>query len=371
MRAQRILVIARGHLGDLVGALPALRDLRRAYPASHITAFVNEYVRDALDGCPFVDEVIYGFTYTPRGRAGRLMQKLSVLRRTFGRYDVVIGLRRSPPMASGIALLSGARARVGFDKSGIYGRLLTHNVGRESLDISNRILNQIPLQALGIDVDPSLPKIDWLSPAVREEVARLLETAGLRRDAAFAVFQVSSHWGCYEWGSDKWAALADYLVDEYGLQIVATGTSEAFERAKFDDIQRRSKHPLISLLGRTSIPQLFDVVDRATLVVGCDSALTQIALAQRTPSVIIFGIEPIEQNGPLPCEVGTLIEPIQHWEGPGLAPTPNPHCRFGESYCHTAYCAENSSLRQTSADEVKARADRILASSPMRATAAF
>src|SRR5437899_3477452 len=64
----RILVVARGHLGDILGALPALRGLRQGFRDAHITVIANEYVRGALEQCPFVDEVIYGFTYRSRSR---------------------------------------------------------------------------------------------------------------------------------------------------------------------------------------------------------------------------------------------------------------------------------------------------------------
>jgi hypothetical protein len=188
---------------------------------------------------------------------------------------------------------------------------------------------------------------------VVKEAAAILESQGIATGDRYAVFQVACHWGCYEWGSDKWAELADRLVEKHGLKVVITGTNEPFELAKFNEIRLLMRHTPVSLLGRTSIPHLFEVVRRAAIVVGSDSALTQVALAQRTPSVVMFGIEPMEHNGPLPQEVGTLLRPIQHWEGPLASPPPNAHCRFGESSCHTNCCSENASLRRTSVTEVE------------------
>jgi len=329
-------------------------------PQAHITALVNEYTRGALTGCPFVDEVVYGFTYQDRGRWGQLAHRVNFLARIVGRYDTALCLRISPPMAALVAWLSGARVRVGYDQPGWFGRLLTHNLGPEPDRTSNRLVNLGPVAALGIETSPAYPRIDWLGPLIWQETAALLAAHGIGADTRLAVCQLSSHWGCNEWRSAKWAALCDWLVAEQGFTVAVTGAGEDFERAKYDEVCGLMQHDLVSLLGQTSITQFMAVVGRANLALASDSALTQIALAQQTPAVIMFGIEPIAANGPLPAEVGRLIEPIQHWAGPGRAPTPNPHCRFGESHCHTEFCRENSSVAQTTVDEVRERVARLL-----------
>ena len=361
MRPKRILVIVRGHLGDLIMALPALRDLRRALPQAHITAFVNEYIRGALDNCPFVDDLIYGFTYKDKSLPARLAYQTFNLAQIVGRYNIALCLRISPRTAPLVALLSGARVRVGYNQPGIFGQLLTRNLGREPNRTCNRTLHLNVVAALGgIQTNPTYPQIDWLSPQVRRETAALLAANGIRPGTRFAVVQLSCHWGCNEWQSEKWAALADYMAAAHNLRVVACGTGEAHEWAKYHQVAGLMKHKLVSLLGQTSIPQFIEVIGRANLALAADSALTQIALAQQTPSVILFGIEPIENNGPLPEEIGRLIEPIQHWEGPDKAPPPNPHCRFADGHCHTEFCRENSSMAQTSVKEVQERVKRLL-----------
>ena len=358
---ERILVIVRGHLGDLVQALPALRDLRQARPEAHVTVLLNEYVAAALEGCPYVDEVIPGFRYNRANFAATATHAARLLGRVAGRYDTVIGLRWSPAFTPILSLGAGARVRAGFDRTGRLGRLLTHDLGAEAIDtVSNRVLNQRPLEALGIPVDSSYPGIDWLPQRVVQETTDLLGARGLQADKPFAVVQLSSHWGCSEWHSDKWAALGDYLADRHGLAVAVTGTAEWFEQAKFERVQRVSRRQLVSLLGQTSVPHLFEVVRRARLVVACDSGLSQVALAQRTPSVILFGIEEIEANGPLARETGRLMRTIQHWDGPSLASPTNPYCRFGESQCHGTRCREDDSRRRISVAEVRAQVDDLL-----------
>ena len=358
---ERVLVVVRGHLGDLVQALPALRDLRRDRPQAHIAVLLNEYVSTGLDGCPYVDEVLPGFAYRRRGVLIDAAHTAWLASRIVGRFDTVIGLRWSPSITPVLALLSGAQVRVGYDRTRRLGRLLTHDLGAEPIDtVSNRVLNQLPLKALGIAVDPSYPPIDWLPESVRMQTSELLEVSGVPPGMPYAVIQISSHWGCGEWRTDKWAALSNHLAGCHGMKVVVTGTAEWFERAKFEATRRRCRTELVSLLGKTSVPQLFEVVRRARLVVAGDSGLAQVSLAQRVPSVVLFGVEEIEANGPLPGEASSLMRTLQHWDPSGDVPPPNQHCAFGRSHCHGRFCTEDSSRRNISVQDVADQVDDLL-----------
>lgn len=354
----RILVLARGHLGDIVSALPALRDLRAGYPDGHITVVANEYVRGALEGCSFVDEVIYGFGYRPRSAWQTASMRLKLIARTVARFDIVLCLRSSPRSGAVLGLLGGAATRVGYSQRGLAGRLFTHDLGPEPRIQSNRLTNLAVVRSLGLETSPALPGLDWVPEAERARADEVLAARGITTAVRFAVFQIAAHWGCYEWKTQKWGELADHLAGRHDLKVIVVGTSEDFERQKFTELSHWSQVP-VSIQGLTNLPMLFHIISRSSLVVAADSALTQVAIAQRTPSVILFGIEPQVRNGPLREEAG-LMESVQYWEGPDRAPAPNPHCLFGKSHCHTINCRENSSYQRISADEVCRRADAIL-----------
>ena len=118
MRRDRVLVIATGHLGDIVGTLPALRALRASRPEARITLMMNEYASAALEGCPYVDEVVPAFSYRERGRLARLAFQANALRRIVGRSGTAVILRGPPATAPLLALASGARVRSGFSSRG-------------------------------------------------------------------------------------------------------------------------------------------------------------------------------------------------------------------------------------------------------------
>src|SRR5687767_884192 len=107
--SERILVLMRGHVGDLVLTLPALRELRKARPSARITLFVNEYLNGAITDCPYVDDVIYGFAYEPRGRILRAIDVVRALGKLVGRFDIFLALRNSPRLAAVLGMVSGAK----------------------------------------------------------------------------------------------------------------------------------------------------------------------------------------------------------------------------------------------------------------------
>lgn len=355
---RRILVVARGHIGDLVQTTPALRAIRAHHPDSRITVLANEYTRGLLEGSPYVDDVIYGFAYEERTKIKRLWDMAKLWRRLVLRFDTVVCLRFAPATMSLLALAAGARVRSGFDQPGIFGRLLTHRAGPEPRQVSNRVSNLRSLRPLGIDGSPEYHPLTWTADRAGASAQGVLDAHGLA-DTPYAVLQVSCNWGCNQLDASKWAAVGDLLVDRYGILPVVVGTEDSFELEQYRRIRGLARHAPISLHGRTSLPELVEVVRRAAIVVATDSALTQIALAESAPAVVMFGIEPMEENGPLDAELVTM-EVIQHWEGPDLAPPPNPHCRFVGSYCHSEHCRENSSLAATSVDEIIARVDATL-----------
>jgi hypothetical protein len=115
---ERLLVIRRDNIGDLVCTTPLIAALRRRFPRARICALVNSYNLPVLEGNPDLDAV-YAYTkakHRPPGTGilsvywDRLRVMLALRRERFD-YAIIAGAR-APPNRCGHPLhLAAADAR--------------------------------------------------------------------------------------------------------------------------------------------------------------------------------------------------------------------------------------------------------------------
>ena len=119
-----------------------------------------------------------------------------------------------------------------------------------------------------------------------DSVNRLLKTHNIKAEA-FVVFVPGSAHGDKCWPIERFAALADRLSEQFGLSIIATGSSS--ERNIIKSMKSFTNVPVINLAGQTDLHELTELMRIARLVVSNDTGPGHIAAALGTPLVMIFG----------------------------------------------------------------------------------
>jgi len=121
---QKILVVKLDHLGDSVTALPAVKRLKRMFPACSITALASPSTLPFWRDQPCIDETIACEFFHARSSLGKApfstakRAKLEQELRERG-FDLAIDLRKQPETRE-ILALSGARVLAGFDHQGAF-----------------------------------------------------------------------------------------------------------------------------------------------------------------------------------------------------------------------------------------------------------
>ncbi|HOJ51951.1 MAG TPA: lipopolysaccharide heptosyltransferase II [Syntrophales bacterium] len=305
-----ICLIKLSAIGDVVHTLPSLAALRKMYPDAHLTWVIEEEAADLIAGHPFLDRIIISRRKTwlrnlslPQTRR-EMKAFISSLRDR--RYDLTIdfhGLFKSAV----IAAFSRSQRKIGFrsmqELSGLfYTERITEDMGKHAVD---RYLDFI--RYLGWENPP----VEFIIPApveVKESASAILQSAGIMGANAFIAVNPVALWPTKLWREERFARLADMIMDILGLPVVFTGSKR--EEAYIKRIENAMKGKPINLAGQTTLRELAEIYRHALLVVTTDSGPMHIAAAVGTPTVALFGPTDPKRTGPYGPGHRVLRSPI-------------------------------------------------------------
>lgn len=289
-----ILVIKLRHIGDVLLTTPAFRALREAYPAAKICAVVTSGTADMLTLNPNIDQVI------PLKKGQGMLRELEFIKRVRAlKPDLAINMTEGDRGAI-IALLSGAKYRIGVDPEGegffgkkfFYSRAVKYPRTR-----THRVLMDLGLLApLGIKADK--PRLElYFSQDDEMAVRALLNDNGITDGDRIAVVHPTSRWLFKCWRDDAAAGIIDYLEGR-GVRVVLTSGPEKKELDKVASIVSLAKKKPLDLSGRLTLKQLAALIKRSTIYFGVDTAPMHMAAAVGTPVVALFGPSDSKVWGP-------------------------------------------------------------------------
>ena len=207
--------------------VPFLRNLRRARPDAWITWVVAPGSAEVVKGIPYVDELLFWDPVTihadSRGTHRTLKSRLDFVRELRRRkFDTAYVLKRSFSSAI-MALLSGARRRIGFNTEG-RGFLLTKRIPYH-LDRHEVLSFLDVLRADGIE--PTDDHLEAWIDAAEDQEARSLMGAG----PGFLAIHPFASSGVKSWPLERFAEVAHTANKLYGLVPVVLGGSRDLEAA--------------------------------------------------------------------------------------------------------------------------------------------
>lgn len=233
---ERITALYIGRVGDVIVATSFLRALRRRHPKARIRLVVGWRSAQVLPLVPFIDEsLVLG---KPGSVGGNLKFAWKLLSEP---CDLLIDLNSSYSKTSTmIARAARAPRRLAFDKGrgpGVFSEVIAAPAEREHMwDRYGRLAAALDAP---YDQDPELR----LPPADLEEADRLL--AALPHGPGH--FNVAIHPGNFDrfsfrWPEEKFAALADRLLDDPRVRLFFMGGPG--EREKVAAIVKTLKRPV-------------------------------------------------------------------------------------------------------------------------------
>lgn len=266
----RIVIRAPNWLGDVVLSLPAVRDIRRAYPKARIGVVARPSVASLYEAVPEVDAVL---------EARGLVEEIRVLR---GGFDLALLLTNSIGTALATTV-AGIPERWGYSTEG-RGFLLTRVApvpqtvrGRSQLHYYRAML-----AAMGLPTSDALDT-SIAPPALWKDAGRALIGPG----RFFGIAPGAAKGSAKQWLPDRFAAAADRLSEELGAQAVLLGS--AADAGPAEAVARAMKSPSTNLCGRTDLRALVGLVSCLDGLVANDSGAMHLGAALGIPTVGVFG----------------------------------------------------------------------------------
>jgi len=289
-----ILIRVPNWVGDAVMALPALKELRRIFPNAHITLAARAWVAGLFEGEDVADELIP--LREGRGRIRSASNFISdVLRLRQERFDLAVLLQNAFGAAM-LARLSGIKMIAGYPtdrRSALLDLSLpfepdhkTRHQVRFYLQIASELERALTGKSR-VEIESAQPALH-VSGSGRERAWSTLSEAGVSRAAPIlALSPGATNSRAKRWLPERFAAVADRLADQNGVQTIIVGATGDLEVA--DKVARLMRSRAIVLAGRTSIADLKALLACCSLVVSNDTGTAHVAGALRIPTLVIFG----------------------------------------------------------------------------------
>ncbi len=292
--ALKILIVKLSSLGDVVHAMPAVQDIRRALPAARIDWVVERGFAPLVQRCEGVDRVIP--CDIRRWRKRPFAQDTRAAWRAFRAdlqaqaYDAVIdlqGLSKSA-LVAWLARLApgGQRHALGNRTEGSGYEAPTRWVAHNAIYIPPRIhavARSRVLCAHALGYRPDGPERFGLRAQAAEPTNEVALVHGTSRDDKL-------------WPEAHWIALARQLMAQ-GLRIGLPHGSDA---------EQQRAQRLAAALGegasvwpRLDLGQLTDRLAGCAGVIGVDSGLSHIATALDRPHVQVYNFDTAWRTGPV------------------------------------------------------------------------
>jgi lipopolysaccharide heptosyltransferase I len=297
---KRILIIKLSALGDVVHTLPVPRTLRQEYPDAFIAWMIEERYKELLYNNPDIDEIITIRTKVWRKNWNRetfneILQIIKNLRQK--KFDVVFDLHGL--IKSGIiAMLSGAKTKVGFHRKnckekinsiftnikgpymagGIHVVDMYLTLVRSALGIQNEV-KQFPI---------SIPK------AQEKKIEDFLQSHPELTVKPIVGINPGAGFESKLWEMERFAKLADRIVDEMGYSILLLWGPGEEQKAKQIAAFMKQKSWIAPA---TTIQESIALYKRLKLLVSCDSGPLHLCSALSIPTVSLFGPTDPVRNG--------------------------------------------------------------------------
>jgi heptosyltransferase-2 len=269
--------------------IPALRQLRQLFPHAHITLATRAWAQGLLADVEFIDKIM-----VHEGTGLRSVVK-QVKQWRQGNFDHAVLLPNSLETAL-VASLARVPIRVGYAKDGRQS-LLTHPLelpewrsSKHEVFYYLKIVAELEWLVKGeqsfLNTEPNTAL--QLNESRKAAAADFLAARGVRRGSKLvALCPGSINSRAKRWPVERYAVLADRLMDELGAEVLLIGSAAEAEVSAA--VRSRMMNQPVMLAGETKLDELVAILSLVDLLITNDTGPAHIAAALGRPTLVVFG----------------------------------------------------------------------------------
>lgn len=282
-----ICILRLSALGDITHVIPVIRAIQAKWPETKITWICGKFERKLLtgfDGIRFIE-----FDKKNGWRAYRDLYQL--LRNEI--FDVLLHMQVAA-RANIASMCVRARTRIGWDKTrsrDLHQLFINKSVPAEKFQ--HQVQGFLSFaRALGIDVERPV----WDFP-VSDDAINFADQYVNKDKKTLLISPCSSH-PLRNWNAEGYAKVADYAIEQLGMQVIISGAPSRVETEMAESIENAMVNVALNLVGKDTLQQLVGLMSRVDVVISPDTGPAHIASALGTPVIGLYACTWSKRSGP-------------------------------------------------------------------------
>jgi len=305
----KILFITLSNVGDVILTLPVLSALKDNFPDASIDVVVGPRPEEVFKKDPRVSKV---FIYNKAAALKDKMRFIKTLKAE--RYDLAIDMKTSL-----LPFIIGARYRTSMIICREQACLLPTKLKHK------RLIHLDKLKSLGIKYKEQ--KNIHIDEGSRNKIDKTLKDNGVKDTDTLIGMSPGSRSHLKQWKKQGFIDVIIGIIKTPQYKVILTG--DADESGLSKEITSAINQPgfIIDLTGKTSLSELFALIERFGLLLTCDSASLHIASDLGVRVAAIFGPTDPMEYGPRGNKDIVIRKNLK------CSPCKKAQCKFGTHEC--------------------------------------
>ncbi len=286
-KIKRIIIVELLYIGDIIAITPIIRVIKQNIPQAKIDIMLRPKMVDVLKGNPHVNKIF------PCDKDDFKNFKELVKKVQKQRYDLAIllhpGIDIGNYKVSKLLKESKIPFRIGCTKVGfLEGKgFFLHRKTKPTFKTKHKIYDNLDvIKTLGIRTKEIKLEL-YTSKESEERIKKFLKKEGIKNNYPKIIIHASPQHKSHRWIIERFAKVADKLIQEYNAQIIFSGAKK--DKDYNQKIITEMLNKAINLSGKTSIQEFFALVKNSDLLISVDTSAMHVAAAFGVPVIALFG----------------------------------------------------------------------------------